>query len=115
MSLYTKYDPALPFVIRAFYAKIQSHDQVQHFFANTDMHALIEHQIKFFSQLMGGPNNYTGRSLLEAHADLDITEAHFAVIAQLLQETLQEFNVDEADVAQILAAAAAAKPQIVNS
>ena len=60
-------------------------------------------QFEFFSMATGGPIKYTGRSMSDAHRNLNITRKHFRLFTEHLIETLEEIGVDEEDVFEIIA------------
>jgi len=65
------------------------------------MARLIDHQAKFITQVMGGPASYTDDQLQRAHARLEITQAEFATMAELLHETLEDFALQPDDIAAV--------------
>ena len=97
-----------------FYGKVLADDRVNGFFKNTDMTAQRGKQIKFLSFVMGGPEKWQGKNMLEAHRGMKITEEHFGAIAGHLQSTLQELKVPDDIVADIMAVAASTHDDIVH-
>ena len=83
-------------VVMSFYDKILSSPLTSPFFANTDMKRLIDHQTKFMSSVMGGPASYTNEHLERIHARLGITEPAFMEVVELLSETLEDHDFEEA-------------------
>lgn len=62
----------------------------------------------------GGPETYTGRSLDEAHAGLNITEAEWQRMIDLLTETLTSLSIKPEDQAELLELIHSVKPEIVG-
>jgi hemoglobin len=61
----------------------------------------------------GGPQQYTGRSMRESHAHLDVTEDEWQVFLGDLQACLDKFNVPEAEQREIFAIVDSTKSDIV--
>lgn len=89
-------------IVMAFYDKALDSDIIGHYFENADMRALIDHQTKFISSIMGGPASYTNDQLARVHANLNIDLTAMNEMISLLEETLEEFSVDPSDIGQIL-------------
>jgi hemoglobin len=60
----------------------------------------------------GGPFQYTGQELRDAHFDLHITPEVFDEVAAELSRTLDHFKVPEREKQEVLAAFAAHKPDV---
>jgi hemoglobin len=60
----------------------------------------------------GGPFEYTGRELRDAHWDLKISPEVFDVVAGELANTLDDFKVPEREKGEVLAAFAAEKTEV---
>ena len=89
-------------VVMAFYDKALDSDIIGPYFEKTDMPALIDHQTKFISQVMGGPASFTDDVLTRVHAPLKITGDAFEEMISLLEDTLDDFDVEEDDIEVIL-------------
>ena len=63
----------------------------------------------------GGPQKYTGRSMRESHAHLDITEDEWQVFLADLQACLDKFAVPQAEQGEIFALVESTKCDIVLS
>lgn len=61
----------------------------------------------------GGPQQYTGRSMLDSHAHLDITEDEWQSFMDDLRATLAKFAVPPAEQAELLAIVESTKADIV--
>ena len=62
----------------------------------------------------GGPQRYTGRSMLESHAHLQINELEWQAFLGDLQETLDKFRVPPAEQRELFAIVASTKSDIVQ-
>jgi len=62
----------------------------------------------------GGPFQYTGKELHEAHKDLRITSEEFDEVGAEIASALDYFNVPEREKQEVLAAIVAHKAEVVN-
>ena len=62
----------------------------------------------------GGPQKYTGRSMLDSHAHLDITEGEWQAFLDDLHQTFEKFQVPSAEREELLAIVASTKGDIVR-
>lgn len=100
-TLYEKLggEEAIAKVVDYFYEELVLKDEtVQHFFENTDMEKQKRHQAKFISFALGGPNQYSGRSMAKAHEGMNLQPVHFQAIATHLHDALAHFGVQEQDI-----------------
>lgn len=91
-------------IVSAFYDSVLESPLLAHHFEEIDVRRLIDHQARFVSSLMGGPASYTDEHLRRVHQRLGITTAEFREMVDLLEETLEEFDFDEADLDAVVAA-----------
>ena len=61
----------------------------------------------------GGPQVYTGRSMRDSHAHLEITEFEWQSFLDDLRQTFDKFEVPAAERAELLAIVASTKSDIV--
>ena len=61
----------------------------------------------------GGPQRYTGRSMLDSHSHLDITEQEWQVFLADFQACLDSFNVPKPEQAELFAIVESTKGDIV--
>ena len=101
-------------IVLAFYEKILDEEALVPYFEGIDMERLIRHQTDFLCMILGGPANYSGRDLRTAHFRLNITVPDFLLVADLLEETLEEGGVEDDDIEAILKIVASTKDDIVN-
>lgn len=100
-------------VVLSFYDKMLDSDLVAPYFDDVDMAALVDHQTKFISQLMGGPASYTNEVLEQVHRNLGITQEAFDEMTEILGITLEEFDFKPEDVRVILSDIKGRQPYIV--
>lgn len=114
-SLFHKYGgfTSVGSIVLAFYEKILDTDELLPYFQGIDMERLIGHQTDFLCMILGGPAHYSGRDLRAAHERLHITVPHFFIVADLLEEALEEAGVEDDDVEAIIKVVASTQKDIV--
>ncbi len=65
-------------------------------------------------QAAGGPFQYTGKELGEAHQELHITSEEFDEVGAEIASALDHFQVPEREKQEVLAAIVARKDEVVN-
>lgn len=88
-------------ILSEFYERILDSENLRRFFENVEMRRLIDHQTKFVSSLMGGPASFSNDHLRRSHAHLDISPGDYQELAEIFRETLEDFDVPEADVERL--------------
>ncbi len=106
--------PAIKAVVDRFYELLLGDPRLAGFFAETDMSQLKRHQVLLVSQVMGGPAQYDGRDLQQAHERLDISGDDFTLVVSYLGQALGEAGVPAEIVARVGAALAGTKADIVT-
>ena len=110
-SLYERMggDSAVNAAVELFYKKIRDDERIGEFFNGVDIDRLARKQKAFLTYAFGGPSEYTGQTLREAHANLvrkGLDDSHFDAVLQNLGDSLRELGVSEelikeaADVAE---------------
>jgi len=64
---------------------------------------------------MSGPDRYEGRDLVLAHKRLEISGKDFSLVAECLEETLDEAGLDEEDIAAIMIVVGSTRALIVSN
>jgi hemoglobin len=88
-------------VVDRFYELVVQDPALLHYFEGVNVRRLKMHQRQFFTAALGGPEQYEGRGLRQAHARLGITDEHFNKVVTHLVHALGEFDVD-ADVIEAI-------------
>ena len=70
--------------------------------------------LHFFSAGTGGPYQYTGKDMREAHKHMNLTEVHFNAVAENLVGTLEELEVPQHLIDQVVAVALSVKDDVLN-
>ena len=118
-NLYEKIggQPAMDAAVDLFYRKVLNDDRVSRFFEDVDMDEQRAKQKSFLIMVFGGPNDYTGKDLREAHKSLvddGLDDSHFDAVAVHLQNTLEELGVPAELVNQVMATAAGTRDDVLN-
>ncbi len=100
-------------VVDDFYKRILADTRINHYFEHLDMTKQRAHQSAFISQVLGGPEHYSGRSMLNAHKGLDLSKADFDAVAGYLAETLEAFNVPQVHIDTVMSKVAALEREIL--
>ncbi len=116
MSIYEKLGGAasIDAAVDIFYRKVLSDDRISHFFDTVDMDSQHVKQKAFLTMAFGGPNEYTGKDMREAHKHMNLTEEHFGAVAECLVGTLKELNVGEDDINDVVNVALSVKDDVLN-
>jgi hemoglobin len=101
-------------VVGNFYQRILADESLQPIFARIDMDHLRRHQTRFMSYALGGPNQYSGRSMRRAHEGLGITEAQFDAVAGHLVDALATYGVPAELTDEVISHVAQLKDEIVE-
>ena len=98
----------------SFYDRVLDSDVVGHFFEDVDLPRLVDHQLKFFTMVLGGPASFTDTRLVRAHMHLGVTHAQFDEVVLLLRETLEEAGFNYEDMRLTLSAVENRRSLIVS-
>lgn len=98
-------EAAVDAAVNIFYRKILADDTINKFFDGTDMEKQLAKQKAFLTMAFGGPNNYTGKDLTDAHAPLvarGMNDSHVSAVLNHLQKALQELKVSGYLVVEVM-------------
>ncbi|WP_435156293.1 group I truncated hemoglobin [Haladaptatus sp. DFWS20] len=107
-------EEAVRAVVDDFYDRVLADEQLVPYFEGMEMSELRAHQVQFISAVAGGPVEYTGDDMREAHSHLDIDEKDFDAVGRYLQSALQTNGVDDQNVEAIMAQVVALKDPILD-
>jgi hemoglobin len=99
--------------VERFYQRVLDDPRLTHYFTGVDIPRLKRHQVLLISQILGGPTEYDGRPLGEAHADLAITTEHYLVVGGHLIDVLTELQARPETIEAVQGALAAVQGDIV--
>ena len=106
---------AVSAVVDRFYESVLADPQLAPFFVDTDLNRLKRHQVLLISQVMGGPADYDGQSLREAHSGMDINSAHFGRVVTHLVAALEEASVPDDVIGRLGAQLGEAEKDVVQA
>jgi hemoglobin len=105
--------PSFTAAVDDFYVRVLEDPDLRSYFDGIEMARLKAHQRAFLAAALGGPEQYEGRSMREAHAALAVTPEAFAKVVAHLVATLKKLGVDGDTIAAIGAKLAPLEDDIV--
>lgn len=119
LSLYEQLggEAAVNAAVDIFYRKVLADHRINRFFDKSDMEKQAAKQKAFLIMAFGGPNNYSGADMRQAHARLvkmGLDDSHFDAVMQHLGATLQELNVPSALISQAAAIAESTRSDVLG-
>ena len=111
-------EAAVNAAVDIFYRKVLSDHRINRFFDNTDIEKQAAKQKSFLTMAFGGPNNYTGTDMRQAHAHLvkkwGLDDSHFDAVMEHLTGTLEELNAPQNLVNQVAAIADSTRNDVLG-
>jgi hemoglobin len=111
-------EAAVNAAVDIFYRKVLTDYRINRFFDNTDIEKQAAKQKAFLTMAFGGPNNYNGADMRQAHAHLvkklGLDDSHFDAVMEHLGATLQELNVPQALINQVAAIAESTRNDVLG-
>lgn len=111
-------EAAVNAAVDIFYRKVLADHRINRFFDNTDIEKQAAKQKAFLTMAFGGPNNYNGADMRQAHAHLvqklGLNDSHFDAVMEHLGATLQELNVPQNLIAQAAAIAESTRNDVLG-
>ena len=101
-------------VVQAFYERVLADPALIHYFEDVDMAAQRRHFALLVTQLLGGPQEYDGRELGEAHRGLHITDEDYDRVVGHLVATLEQADVPGDIIASLGGTAGDVRSTIVD-
>ncbi len=115
-SIYEKYGyEAISKIVHDFYARILRSDISAPYFTEYKIERIINHQTELLCSILGGPANYKGRELAQAHRNLSITEEAFDEVGELLLETLEDHGLTDEECEQVMDVVNGARDVIITA
>jgi hemoglobin len=105
---------ALITVVDDFYLRVMADPQLAPFFTGANMSRLKGKQVEFFTAALGGPDEYSGLSMKDAHRGRGIGQEHFDLVAKHLSEALAEAGVPADTITTIVNTIAPLSREIVS-
>ncbi|WP_340120911.1 group 1 truncated hemoglobin [Methylobacter svalbardensis] len=110
-------EAAVDAAVDIFYRKVLADYRINRFFDNSDMEKQAAKQKAFLTMAFGGPNNYNGTDMRNAHARLvkmGLNASHFDAVMEHLGATLAELNVPPELIAQAAAIAESTRNDVLG-
>src|SRR5262245_40407370 len=85
-------------------------DEAHHKVSRAGFKYLVTEQV---CEATGGPQRYTGRSMHDSHAHLDITDPEWQAFLDDLRQTLDRFAVPQAERAELFSIVESTRGEIV--
>jgi hemoglobin len=101
--------------VELFYDKVLADPVAADYFAEVDMAGQRRHLTLMLTTVLGGPDEYTGRGLAEAHQPLNIPVEHYAKVGGYLLATLTELGVPADILADVQTVLGQVQDQVVAS
>lgn len=99
--------------VELFYDKVLADPVSASYFTDVDMAGQRRHLALMLTMVLGGPNEYTGRGLAEAHQPLHIPVAHYEKVGEYLTATLSELGVPADVLAHVRTVLGQVQDQVV--
>jgi hypothetical protein len=119
MTLFDKYGgtPTVSSVVKVFYKDILQNSRLKPYFSGVATEKMIHHQIIFISQLLGKPVNEklnNDLAMKMVHAGKRISENAFLEVTEVLKNVLVVHQMEEDDIAAVMALIMGFKSAIVE-
>lgn len=93
---------AITAAVDAFVARAAADDRINRKYERTDIPRLKKEVIDQLCEATGGPCSYAGRTMLDTHAEMKVTDGEFDAFIQDLEATLDEFKVPRTEQKDLL-------------
>ncbi|MBG0800475.1 group 1 truncated hemoglobin [Methylocystis sp. H4A] len=103
--------------VELFYRKVLADGRIAQFFDGVDIDQQIAKQKSFLTMAFGGPNNYTGVDMRNAHKRLvakGLNDSHVDAVIENLNYTLRDLGVPEKEVKEVAAIANSVRDDVLN-
>lgn len=115
-SIYEKYGfEAISKIVHDLYARISKSEIAAPYFVEYNIERIINHQTELLCSILGGPANYKGRELAQAHRNLSINEEAFDEVGDLIEETLEDHGLTDDEREQIMGVINGARDVIITA
>jgi hemoglobin len=105
---------AIAAVVDGMYAKIFNDAELSEFFKKTDKERQKSMQRKFLTFATGGPSEYDGKSMADAHKGRGIKDKEFDIVCGHVVSTMKELGVSEALINETAALLLPLRPDCTN-
>ncbi len=118
-SLYERLggEKAVDAAVELFYRRVLADGRIARFFDGVDMDQQIAKQKSFLTMAFGGPNNYSGLDMRNAHTRLvekGLNDSHVDAVIENLNGTLRQLGVPETEVKEVAALADSVRNDVLG-
>ena len=109
--------PTVDAAVEIFYTKVLADEDIAPFFRWTHMKEQNAKQKAFLSYAFGGPAQYSGKGMRDAHAHLverGLIEKHFDLVLKYLRETLRDLGIEDESINAVMSIAESAKEDVLG-
>ncbi|NES27631.1 group 1 truncated hemoglobin [Micromonospora terminaliae] len=106
---------AVKAAVDLFYDKVLADPDLAGYFTDVNMPEQRRHLALMLAVVLGGPNEYAGRGLAEAHQPLNIPVAHYAKVGEHLTATLVQLGVPADVIADVQVVLGQVQDQVVST
>jgi hemoglobin len=93
--------------------RIYNDPQIGHYFKGIPKRHLRKELTDQFCELIGGPCEYTGKTMLESHKDLNVKDSDFFLLVEYVQKAMRDIGFTYEQENRILRHVAPLKSEIV--
>jgi hemoglobin len=106
--------PAIQAVVDDFLGNVAADRRINQRFAGTNIPRLKTMLVDQICEASGGPCKYTGKSMLESHRGMNISDGEFTALVEDLVKSLDKFKVPAQEKNELLTALGGMKKDIVG-
>ncbi len=94
--------------------RIYTHPDIGHYFKGVPKRHIRDQLVTQTCELIGGPCEYDGKSMLESHQGLDIKEREFYILVEIVQGAMRDVGLTYQQENRILQKLAPIKYETIN-
>lgn len=106
--------PALEAVVGELWAITSKDPRINKYFAATKPDAFASQLVDFLCQASGGPCQYKGKDMKDAHTGMRLTAADFDALADNTAKTLDKFKVPAQEKSEVMNMLGSLKGDVIN-
>ena len=106
--------PAITAVVDNFIGNVAADGRINKRFAGANIPRLKTMLVDQICEASGGPCKYTGQTMPQAHAGMNVTDGEFTALVEDLVKSLDTFKVPAREKNELLSALGGMKSQIVG-
>jgi hemoglobin len=106
--------PAINAVVHEFVVTTKADARISQFFLNTDPVKLEAAMDDHVCSITGGGCTYKGKTMVEAHTGMKLSDADFAAFMDDLQKVLAKMKVPARETNEVIGAFNGLKPEVVG-